>query len=253
MKVYVVFGLILITAVTVIFFFPSGYPVYNAEKITETSELPFTFVYFGDNQPREGKEQSPVFINMIAAINKETPTFVIGGGDYVSDGTPENFESFLSVIHKLQAPIFYVCGNHDDSPSYEQYLGDRVYAVTYGESLFIMLDNSSKVLSSDQLEFLESQLKQEYNHRFVFAHIPPFDPEGSEQMVHPEAFIEIIKKYDVDYVFCSHIHSFYETYIGDVPLIISGGAGGPLRDGYHHFVVVEVGETITYRIVRCET
>jgi predicted phosphodiesterase len=230
----------------------TGYPIFDGEKISGTYEFPFSFVYFGDNQPREGKEQTDVFIRMITLINEENPTFVIGGGDYVSEGTPENFERFVSVVSRLESPIFYVCGNHDDSPHYRQYLGERVYAVTYANSMFIILDNSRKILPPDQLEFLETQLKKDFEYTFVFAHIPPFDPEGSEQMIHPEAFIEIIKKYDVDVLFCSHIHSFYETSIGDVPLIISGGAGGWLRDGYHHFMVVDVGETITYRVVRCD-
>jgi predicted phosphodiesterase len=246
-------GQIMILIIACLSLCSSGYPVYDGEKITGTSEFPFTFVYFGDNQPREGKEQTEVFTHMISLINEEAPTFIIGGGDYVSEGTPENFERFLSVVSRLEAPIFYVCGNHDDSPHYEQYLGERVYALTYATSIFIILDNSPKVLSSDQLKFLETQLQKDFKYKFVFAHIPPFDPEGSEQMVRPEAFIEIIKKHHVDFLFCSHIHSFYETSIGDVPLIISGGAGGWLRDGYHHFIAVDVGETITYRVVRCNT
>jgi predicted MPP superfamily phosphohydrolase len=252
MKTYMLVGLVFVCVVACIVYYDSGYPVYDGEKIVGSSDFPFTFVYFGDNQPREGKEQTQVFEHMIALINEEAPTFIIGGGDYVSEGTPENFEAFLSAVSGLDAHLFFVCGNHDDSPHYQQYLGDRVYAVAYANSIFIILDNSRKVLSQDQLEFLETQLKKDFEYKFVFAHIPPFDPEGSEQMVQPGPFMEIIKKHDVDYVFCSHIHSFYETYIGEVPLIISGGAGGPLRGGFHHFIVVEVGKTITYRVVRCD-
>ena len=245
-------GLGFICVVSLIAYWDSGYPVYDGEKIVGSRDFPFTFIYFGDNQPREGREQTQVFNRMIGLINAEAPTFVIGGGDYVSEGTPENFEAFLSVASRLDAPAFFVCGNHDDSSYYQQYLGERVYAFTYSNSLFIILDNSRKVLSREQLEFLNTQLNRDFDRKFVFVHIPPFDPEGSEQMVQPDAFIEIIKKHDVDCVFCSHIHSFYETSIGWVPLIISGGGGGPLRGGFHHFIVVDVGESITYRVVRCD-
>jgi 3',5'-cyclic AMP phosphodiesterase CpdA len=226
------------------------YPVYNGEQLFQDI-YPYTFVFFGDNRPAAGKEQPEAFKAMIPMINNENPLFIVGGGDFVIEGTPENFEAFLNVVSDFDAPLFYVCGNHDDSPSYSQYLGERVYALTYQNALFIILDNSKRTLPDDQLTFLEEQLKKGFEHTFVFLHIPPFDPEGTYAMINPEPFLNIIATYNVDYVFSSHIHCFYEESLENTTFIISGGGGAPLyRGGYYHYCVITVGDTITCTVVR---
>lgn len=229
------------------------FPVYSGEDLLEPNVYPYTFVFFGDSRSDKGKEQPEVFKIMIQMINEDDPLFVIGGGDFVVEGTPENFEEFLNVVSGLNPPMFYVCGNHDDSMYYEQYLGERVYAFTYKNSLFVILDNSRKILDKEQLNFLEKQLQKGVEHTFVCMHVPPFDPEGSYSMMNPEEFMEIILKYKVDYVLCSHIHHFYEEKINSTTFIISGGAGSSLtRGGYYHYVIIEVGDTITHTVVRCD-
>lgn len=250
-KQYVVIALCVLAAVAVLYSgYEKGYPEYNGEELLERDVYPFTFVFFGDNRPSSGKEQPEVFKTIIQMINEDNPLFVVGGGDFVIEGTPENFEAFLNVVSALEPPLFYVCGNHDDSEYYEQYLGNRVYAFTYQNALFIVLDNSKKILDNNQLTFLEEQLSKGYEHTFVFMHMPPLDPEGSYIMVNPEKFMEIVLKYEVDYVLCSHIHAFYCEKIGGTMFIISGGAGAPLyREGFHHYIIIEVGEDITYTVV----
>ena len=226
------------------------YPVYNGDDLLGDS-YPYTFVYFGDTRPETVNEKPEIFMDMIPLIHDEHPLFIVGGGDFVVDGTPEDFEEFLTVVSDFEAPLFYVCGNHDDSAYYEEYLGERVYALTYKNALFIVLDNSKKVLHDNQLTFLEEQLKKPYEHTFVFMHIPPFDPEGAYSMLNPEAFMDLIFTYEVDYVICSHIHHFYEEKRNNTVFIISGGGGSPLRRmGYHHYVVIKVGDTITHEVVR---
>ena len=129
----------------------TGYKTYDGEKIIEKDLYPYKFIYFGDNRPKYGKEQPEIFVNMIKMINEEDPLFVIGGGDFVIEGTPENFEEFLKVVSNLKAPLFYVCGNHDNSKYYEKYLGEKVYSFTYKNSIFIVLDNSRGFFEKKQL------------------------------------------------------------------------------------------------------
>jgi predicted phosphohydrolase len=114
----------------------------------------------------------------------------------------------------------------------------------------VVLDNSTKVLNESQLEFLENQLKRGFEHTFVFMHVPPLDPQGTYCMIHPEKFLEIVQKYHVDYVFCGHIHALYEEEVDGTMVIISGGAGAPLtRQGFYHFIVVSVGDEVTYEVI----
>ncbi|MCD6127139.1 MAG: metallophosphoesterase [Methanomicrobia archaeon] len=233
----------------------TGYKTYDGEKIIEKDLYPYKFIYFGDNRPKTGKEQPEIFVNMIEMINKEDPLFVIGGGDFVIEGTPENFEEFLKVVSNLKAPLFYVCGNHDNSKYYEKYLGEKVYSFTYKNSIFIVLDNSRGFLEKKQLKFLNNQLKRDFEHKFVFMHEPPFDPRMGEShcMIDSKEFMKIIKENNVDFVFCSHIHSYYKEKIGNTTFVISGGAGAPLvNNGFYHYIVVNVGDNISFSVVRCE-
>ena len=246
-------GVILVAAAVAVavYAYALSYPVYDGENLLQTDIYPYTFIFYGDNRPAKGSIQPETFNRIIEMINKDSPLFVVGGGDFVVEGTPENFEEFLTVVSHLECPLFYVCGNHDDSVYYEQYLGERVYAFTYHHSLFVVLDNSKKVLHKDQLHFLEKLLKKEFEHTFVFLHVPPFDPEGSYSMIHSEPFMDIVVKYKVDYVFCSHIHAFYEEKRDDTVFIISGGGGAPLvRGGFYHYVRVTVKDDITVTVVR---
>jgi Icc protein len=228
-----------------------AYPVYEGETLFKKNVYPFEFAFFGDSSPEKGSEQPESFKKMIEMINEDNPLFVVGGGDFVVEATPENFEAFQETISALHPPLFCVCGNHDDSEYYEDYLGERVYAFTYQHCLFVVLDNSRKLLGKNQLEFLENQLKKDYEHTFVICHIPPFDPEGPDCMMNPEDFMELILTYQVDYVLCSHIHCFYEEKVENTTFIISGGAGLPLhREGFNHYILMHVGDDITYEVVR---
>ncbi len=227
--------------------------------------------------------------------------------EVLADLRTQGFDEFLDIVKDLNPPLFYVCGNHDH-PGYEEFLEkahtpvkEKVYAFTYKNDLFVVLDNSFsylKEMDRKQLKFLEKLLKKDYNHTFVFVHVPPFDPreynkssedEGLLQWIrnevfdgdpihkmrYPEEFMEIIREYEVDYVFCSHIHSFFEEriyyYGGEIyscddryfcegeacskctVYIISGGAGAPLIEGgFYHYIVVEVGDEVTYTVVKCD-
>jgi predicted phosphodiesterase len=217
----------------------------------------FTFAYFGDTQPESGAEQSEIVHTIIERINEGVPLFVIGGGDFVCEASDANFQAFLSAVDQLHSPIFFVCGNHDimDDPElYERYLGPKQYSFFYNDSLFIILDSSSGFLSDDQLAFFEEVLKRERETTFVFTHIPPFDPRpgGTSALVNGEEFMEIVQKNDVDYVFSSHIHAYYQEERDGTLYVISGGAGAPLlQGGYHHYVMVTVGDEIDIMVRRC--
>jgi len=218
----------------------------------------YTFIFFGDNQPESGEEQPQIFKDIIKKINNEDPLFIVGGGDFVCEASDANFKEFLNVIADLQPPIFFVCGNHDimdNKTLYAKYLGSNYYSFVYGTSLFIFLDDSTGFLDETQLSFLESELKRDVKNKFIFMHIPPFDPRpgGNHCMIYPERIMEIIEENNVDYVFCSHIHSYYEEKRGDTVYIISGGAGAPLlRDGFYHYIVVNVSENISFSVARFE-
>jgi|GEM_PF-3532474 len=77
------------------------------------------------------------------------PDFVVIGGDFVENGTQEEFDSFLPVFEKLQIPAYTLCGNHDlvdgiDPTLYQRIFGDPCYAFDHKGYRCIMLDTTHR-------------------------------------------------------------------------------------------------------------
>ena len=72
-------------------------------------------------------------------------------------------------------------------------------------------------------------------------------------MIAPEPFEVLLLENKVDIAFFSHIHTYYEEKIKDTILVISGGAGAPMYENdFYHYIVVEVGDQVTYTVVKVE-
>ena len=103
----------------------------------------------------------------------------------------------------------------------------------------------------------ELQKSQKYTNKFVFMHIPLYDPsKGKYKKGHSLENIEQVKMlnklfdmYNVTMLFCSHIHSFYREFWQKMPYIISGGASAPLKQrGFFHYIKVSInGSKIIYQ------
>jgi hypothetical protein len=93
---------------------------------------------------------------------------------------------------------------------------------------------------------------------FVFMHYPPMAAPPAlkaRDLTHPEAFIQLFDRYQVDYVISGHHHRLARTVDKATTYLISGGGGGRLRKGeygqddqsgvFHHAVVFGIhGEAI---------
>lgn len=69
--------------------------------------------------------QDPIHLqNAISDVNAQHPDFIVLGGDIVEEGTSkERMQEVFQVLGKLEAPIYYIYGNHDQqnysrSPAY---------------------------------------------------------------------------------------------------------------------------------------
>lgn len=80
--------------------------------------------------------QNPIHLqNAIADINAQHPDFIVLGGDIVEEGTSrERMQEVFQVLGQLEAPIYYIYGNHDQqnyssSPAYtHQELDEAIQA-----------------------------------------------------------------------------------------------------------------------------
>ncbi len=226
----------------------------------QNQDAPLTFAFLADTK------NSPVFQEVVGALNRDASLqFAIIGGDLVLYPEGDTFKSFLRQRRELEIPSLALPGNHDVAfdtmDLYYHIFGRMYYSFVLGETKFILLDNSNeKNLGLEQEAWLEKELKDglRYKQRFVFMHVPLWDPRDkpgvmvryAHSMKDPDAarrLEDLFLKYKVTTLFVSHIHAYYEDHHRGLPTIISGGGGAELvgndpKHTFYHYVRVTVNQ-----------
>ncbi len=221
-------------------------------------EGPLTFAVVGDNK------NSPIFDTVIQRINQDKDIqFVVLLGDLVQYPTVETYRAFLAQRDDLHPPSVAVPGNHDvafkNHYFYHTIFGRFYYSFAVGDSLFIMLDDSNEQrIDDEQFAWLRDQLQrgQNYKNRFVFMHVPLWDPRGVDErgvrfahaLGDSDAARELetlFRKNAVTLLFEGHIHAYYNLKDSQPPRIITGGGGAALsgtdpQHAFHHYLKVTV-------------
>ena len=241
------------------------------KKITAITPQPksFSFAVFGDN-----KNSISAFGSLINKLNKDNVKFSLETGDLIDnmfDGQSE-YRTYVSQIKQLNKPLFVIPGNHEtegSSCAYNRLFGRLYYSFSFGNSYFIALNGSHEDgFGPQQYDWLVQELKksQSYNHRFVFMHIPLYDPEEDPyQIGHTfndkkisEQLNRLFDKYNVTMVFTAHVHGYYTGKWHKTPFTTTGGAGAELggtdpKHYFHHYVKVNVTPNgVQYQVVKID-
>lgn len=144
----------------------------GAEKVpmlgefTRMDAADFTFALVSD---RTGIGEVGVMERAAALINAKDVAFTMNVGDLIEGYTKDaallrdEYAELDQELGALDAPFFFVAGNHDLScdEMYEYYVSHRgapYYAFRYGEALFLMLNTEDPSFGFD--EEMEEQLAQ---------------------------------------------------------------------------------------------
>jgi hypothetical protein len=222
----------------------------------------FNFAAFGDN-----KNGYSLFESLLKDISyrKET-SFAIDAGDLVPSGKRRHFRRFLKDVQgDLAIPLITAIGNHDlnrgSSDHYREVFGETYFSFRIGQNDFIVLDATTEA-GFDKIErqWLEEELKkaQTLNTRFVFMHVPPFDPRGNgfhKCLNDGKDLLDLFRQYHVTHLFASHLHGYFSGVWEGVPYTVTGGAGGRLQGDdpehfFHHYVTVRVHQGKVETMVR---
>ncbi|GBD92604.1 cyclic 3',5'-adenosine monophosphate phosphodiesterase [bacterium BMS3Abin05] len=274
-----IFNKYLAATASLLFFFAIGMKVYliltfpkimdwnyyQLKKIDPAKDE-FTFVVFGDN-----KNSTKTFDNLIKKVNKEDPLFAIDVGDLVFDGQKDRYRLFLKQIKNSTNPLLTVIGNHEimdnGRGNYYDIFGRFYYAFSAGESYFIILDDANeKNLDPWQFAWLKKNLQigQNYKHRFVFMHVPLYDPRTAEgrtghslkNLRFAKRLNDLFDRSRVTMLFTSHIHAYFRGIWGKTPYIITGGAGAELAGDnpnhyFYHYLTVQVSDHgVSYKVIK---
>jgi 3',5'-cyclic AMP phosphodiesterase CpdA len=232
-------------------------PIHNWNK-QEISQIKvanpedFTFAVFGDN-----KGNSSFFEPLLRDIDHDTEiAFAIDVGDLVSEGEKGRYRRFLNQVQEnLTIPFLTAIGNHDlsnGSPrNYQEIFGSTYYAFRIGESYFFVLDATTESgFNETERNWLKNELQkaQASKARFIFMHVPAFDPRGNgfnKCLQDGKDLLDLFRRYNVTHLFASHIHGYFSGIWEGVSYTITGGAGAKLQGDdpehfFHHYVKVHV-------------
>ncbi len=262
---------VVITGTRVAYMFtrePARNLIYKALSLLPNKDE-FVFVVLGDN-----KNSISTFGKMMEKINKDSQvSFVINTGDMVFDGSPIKYDFLVHQLRKLKKPLLTVPGNHDVADhgveNYLKIFGPLYYSFHVGPAYFIMLDNSNeKDIDPYQMKWFKKELQRarSFKYKFVFFHVPIFDPRVKAQPGHSmkdvknaKKLLSILKEYGVTMVFCGHIHGYFRGSWDGVPYVITGGAGAELvglnpNHYFYHYIKVHVSNLgVKYDLVRIKS
>jgi hypothetical protein len=123
-----------------------------------------------------------------------------------------------------------------------------------GPAHFTAFNTSAGDISEEDFIWLKNDLTESTaDWKFVFTHIPPFDPrpEKNHTLLNSSTstrLLSLFENTDVDTVFAGHIHMYNQTIRNGVRYVISGGAGAslvaePNQGGIYHFVNVTLSKS----------
>lgn len=212
----------------------------SAKPWTKTPQIESRNYRFAILADKTGGGETGAFEKAIAEINQLAPDFVITVGDlidgYVSDisySAPQ-WDRLLSMIGKLEAPFFFVGGNHDLSSQlmtddWKKRFGATYYSFTVGEDLFIVLDteeHQGRAISQQQVDYFTPILKN-WNGRwiYVFMHDPLWYGANRQGF---EAIDSLLQGHSYT-VFSGHEHQYYMERQNGMEYYMLATTGGDSR------------------------
>ena len=211
------------------------------------------FYVFGDSQGYQGGVEQ-----IVTTANLHRPEFIFHCGDLTPFGQENQYQDIKTVLDQSIVPVYTTIGNHDlkdgGGDLYEEYFGSSTYSFNLGPAHFTVFNTSSGDVSLQDLSWLEQDLSQtEAEFKFVFTHIPPFDPRFGEDhsLINSTTsthLMSLFEEHKVDAVFTGHIHMYNETIINGVQYVITGGAGASLytdedTGGIYHYMNVTLDKS----------
>ncbi len=175
--------------------------------------------------------------------------FLLHTGDLTPHSQIDEYHAVIEVMEDADFPVYPTIGNHDNrfngTEIYEELIGPTEYSFVYSDYNFIFLDTSELSLTEDQIDWIDSQVLED-KQNVIVTHSPYYDPFGGDHTLDPESD-EMLEQYlsesSIDVFMAGHIHAYHEDVSHSMQRLITGGGGGSLVDGVHHYTHVTVDST----------
>ena len=221
-----------------------------------TAQKPWNHVEWNDSKEqfqfaivtdRTGGHRPGIFPMGIKKLNLLQPEFVMSVGDLIEGYTKDTvrlnaeWKEFKSFIEPLQAPFFYVPGNHDITndvmkKKWEELFGVSYYHFVYKDVLFLCLNSEDNLrgagrgtIDDEQFEYIKKTLDENADVKWtlVFLHQPLWVQEDTKRWKDVESLLS-----DRNHnVFAGHYHRYWKTEKnnGKYIALATTGGGSDLR------------------------
>ncbi|HUU07557.1 MAG TPA: metallophosphoesterase [Thermoplasmata archaeon] len=210
-------------------------------KVVPPGRNDFSFAVIGDSQGHNNVLQ--VVLESIQGCE-----FVIHCGDLTPSGGKSEYAAVEEVLNASALPVYTTVGNHDvkndGATEYSSRFGPTQYHFDYGGMRFAFVDTSDLNFTEAQADWLREVFEGAQG-RIVVTHVPSYDPFGDNHTLTNEScsrFSDLADELGFTAVLNGHIHAFDHSLVGETDFIITGGAGGTLVNGSHHFVVATLSD-----------
>lgn len=204
----------------------------------------FQFVIVTD---RTGGHRPGVFEEGIRKVNLLQPEFVMSVGDLIEgytedvDQLNQEWDEFTGFIDKLEAPFFYIPGNHDITnkvmeDKWKERFGPTYYHFKYQDVLFLCLNSEDNyrgagrgTIDDAQYEYIKKTLEENQDVRWtlVFMHQPLWLQENTKRWQDVEKLLAT-RQHNV---FVGHVHHYvkYERNNGKYFTLATTGGSNQFR------------------------
>ena len=209
---------------------------------------------------RTGGHRPGVFLDGIKKLNLLQPEFVMSVGDLIEGYTEDTgildaeWNEFMGFIDHLEAPFFYVPGNHDITnkvmeDKWKEIFGVTYYHFKYKDVLFLCLNSEDNyrgagrgTIDDAQYEYIKKTLSEneDVRHTLVFLHQPLWIQDDTKRWDDVTALL----KNRPHHVFAGHYHRYWKTDQNNgkyIALATTGGGSrlrGPAYGEFDHVVWV---------------
>jgi predicted phosphodiesterase len=185
----------------------------------------YSFIVITDTHIEDGNAWG---LEKIANLikNNDKIEFVVVLGDITDCGSSQDVNKFIEISNLFNVPCYPVIGNHDillnNWKNWKDLIGSTNYHIAgNGINLFI-LDSANSFFGKQQIDWLESKIKNSSGNNFVFTHSNFFVNGINLQQVsdaQERARIVSILKNRCNIAFSGHSHERYINSAGNVQYI----------------------------------
>jgi len=185
----------------------------------------YSFIVITDTHIKDGNAWG---LEKIADVvkNNNKIEFVVVLGDITDYGAAQDVNKFIEISDIFNVPCYPVIGNHDillnNWKNWKDLIGSTNYHIAgNGINLFI-LDSANSFFGKQQMDWLESRIKNSSGNNFVFTHsnffVNGINLQQSSDAKERARIISILKN-KCNIAFSGHAHERYINSAGNVQYI----------------------------------